>query len=165
MEIKKVVLDLATGEILDELHDGDSIRRKSQDDYYNKKKKLICMEDNGNFVKIFNKIISTLGEEELTANEYKICLRLLEFIEYESGILKYSNNGRELNTKDIADITGLCYKSVSRAMQTLVNKKIYGVHKTGKENCYTVNPFIFMKGKYVNKTLYDFYKKSKWATI
>ena len=80
-------------------------------------------------------------------------------------ILKYANTGKQLNSQDISDITGICYKGVVRAMQTLVTKKIYGVHKTGKENCYTVNPFIFMKGKYINKTLYNFYKKSKWAKL
>lgn len=165
MKAKMVVMDLSTGEIVDELKEGDSIRRKSQDDYYNKRKKLICMEDNGNFVKLFNKIISTLGTEEMTANEYKVCLRLLEYIEYESGILKYPNNGKIIKTSDIMKITGLSKSTVIRVMKTLVSKRIYGVHKTGKENCYTVNPFIFMKGKYVNKTLYDFYKKSKWATI
>ena len=161
----KVVVETETGEILDEIKEGDRIRRKSQDDYCKGKGELIDMTDNGNFIKIFNKTMAMLGGEGLTANEYQICLQLLNYIEYESGILKYANTGKQLNSQDISDITGICYKGVVRAMQTLVSKKIYGVHKTGKENCYTVNPFIFMKGKYINKTLYNFYKKSKWAKL
>ena len=161
----KAVVDTETGEFLDEIKEGDRIRRKSQDDYYKRKNELIDMVDNGNFIKIFNKTMAMLGGENLTANEYQICLQLLNYIEYESGIIKYANTGKQLNSQDISDITGICYKGVVRAMQTLVSKKIYGVHKTGKENCYTVNPFIFMKGRYINKTLYDFYKKSKWAKL
>lgn len=161
----KAVVDTETGEILDEIKEGDRIRRKSQDDYCKGKGELIDMAENGNFIKIFNKTMAMLGGEELTANEYQICLQLLNYIEYESGILKYANTGKQLNSQDISDITGICYKGVVRAMQTLVSKKIYGVHKTGKENCYTVNPFIFMKGRYINKTLYNFYKKSKWAKL
>lgn len=161
----KVILDTETGEILDELKNGDRIRRKSQDEYCKNKEELIDMNDNGSFIKLFNKTMAMLGNEKLTANEYLVCLRLLDYIEYESGILKYSNNGRALKLTDIESITKLSKSTVIRAMQTLVSKKIYGVHKTGKENCYTVNPFIFMKGRYVNKTLYNFYKKSKWAKM
>lgn len=161
----KVILDTETGEILDELKNGDRIRRKSQDEYCKNKEELIDMNDNGSFIKLFNKTMAMLGNEKLTANEYLVCLRLLDYIEYESGILKYANNGRALKLTDIEGITKLSKSTVIRAMQTLVSKKIYGVHKTGKENCYTVNPFIFMKGRYVNKTLYNFYKKSKWAKM
>lgn len=161
----KVILDTETGEILDELKNGDRIRRKSQDEYCKNKEELIDMNDNGSFIKLFNKTMAMLGNEKLTANEYLVCLRLLDYIEYESGILKYANNGRALKLTDIESITKLSKSTVIRAMQTLVSKKIYGVHKTGKENCYTVNPFIFMKGRYVNKTLYNFYKKSKWAKM
>ena len=161
----KVILDTNTGEIIDEIKEGDRIRRKSQDDFCGKKGELIDMNDNGNFVKIFNKTMALLGSEKLTANEYLVCLRLLDYIEYESGILKFGNNGRPLKLADIEDITGLSKSTTIRVMQTLVDRRIYGVHKTGKENCYTVNPFIFMKGRYINKTLYNFYKKSKWAKI
>ena len=91
MESKKVILDLATGEIIDEIKDGESIRRKSQDDYCDKRKNLINMDDNGNFIKLFNKILVELGNERMNANEYKVCLQLLGYIEYESGILKYPN--------------------------------------------------------------------------
>ena len=161
----KVILDTSTGEIIDEIKEGDRIRRKSQDDYCKRENDLIDMNENGNFVKIFNKTMAMLGSENLTANEYLVCLRLLNYIEYESGILKFGNTGRALKLADIEEITGLSKSTTIRAMQTLVEKKIYGVHKTGKENCYTVNPFIFMKGRYINKTLYNFYKKSKWAKI
>lgn len=162
---KMVILELETGEIIDELNEGDIIRKKTQLEYSNNKKKLIDMDNNGNFIKVFNRILSEIGSENMTANEYKVCLRLLEYIEYESGILKYPNTGKPLSLADIGKITGMSKSTTIRIMKTLAGKRIYGVHKTGKENCYTVNPFIFMKGKYVNKTLYDFYKNSKWAKI
>lgn len=162
---KRYILNSTTGEIEYEMQPGDKIRTVTQDKFYQNKQKLIEMNIDKEFIKLYNKTMSSLGNENLSANEYKICFMLLDYIEYESGILKYSNNGKMLNNNDISDITGICRKGVTRAMQTLVSKGIYGVHKTGKENCYTVNPFIFMKGRYVNKTLYDFYKKSKWAKL
>ena len=87
----KVILDTETGEIIDEIKEGDRIRRKEQDQYYKDKVELINMDSNGEFVKLFNKTMAELGREELTANEYNICLQLLNYIEYESGILTPSD--------------------------------------------------------------------------
>lgn len=162
---KRVILELETGEIVGEINQGDRIIKSGQYEYYRKSKDLIELNKNKEFTKLYNDTISILGEEEMTAAEYRVCLTLLKYINYVSGILRYENNGENLNLTDISKITQLSRSTVSRAMKGLISKRIYGVHKTGKENCYTVNPFIFMKGKYVNKTLYDFYKNSKWAKI
>lgn len=159
------IINKETGEIEDEIYEGDRIRRASQDRYYKNLEDVIELNKDKTFIKMYNDTISVLGQEDMSLAEYKVCFTLLKYINYGSGILRYENNGRELNLTDIVRITRLSRTTVSRALKGLIEKKIYGVHKTGKENCYTVNPFIFMKGRYVNKTLYDFYKKSKWAKI
>lgn len=164
-----IIVDQETGKEIDKIRPGDRIRRKEQDDYYKKTLKneadVIELNKDKNFVKMYNDTMAILGQEDMTLSEYKICFTLLKYIGYDNGILRFENNGRFLNLTDIERITRLSKSTTIRGMQGLISKKIYGVHKTGKENCYTVNPFIFMKGKYVNKTLYDFYKKSKWAKI
>lgn len=165
MKKKRYVINSETGEIETELLPGDSIRRASQDIYYKNMGDMLELNANKEFIKIYNDTMAVLGQEEMSTAEYKVCFMLLKYINYGSGILRFDNNGRELNLTDISRITRLSRSTVSRAMKGLVSKKIYGMHKTGKENCYTVNPFIFMKGRYVNKTLYDFYKKSKWAKL
>lgn len=162
---KRYVVNSVTGEIEDELLPGDKIRRMSQDNYYKGMEEMFELNKDKAFVKLYNDTMAILGQEKMTLAEYRVCFMLLKYINYGSGVLRYENNGRELNLTDIEKITGLSRSTVSRAMKGLISKRIYGVHKTGKENCYTVNPFIFMKGKYVNKTLYDFFKKSKWAKL
>lgn len=159
----KFIYDTDTESVIDELHEGDRIRRKNQDDYFKEDLDLIEINVGKDFVKMFNDTMSMLGEEDMSLSEYKICFTMLRYIGYESGILRYENNGRPLNLTDIERITRLSKSSVIRGMKGLVSRKIFGIHKTGKENVYTVNPFIFMKGKKINKTLYQLFKKSKWA--
>lgn len=162
--MKGIIINKETGEIVDELNEGDRIRKKAQDDYYNSQKDLIEINKEEDFVKVFGRTMTMLMEEEdLTLNELKICLSMISYIGYESGLLRYENNGRLLKLKDIETITKLPKISVVKAMNNLVSKKIYGVHRTGRQNAYTVNPFIFMKGRYINKTLYNLYKNTKWA--
>ena len=162
---KRYIVNITTGEIEGELEEGDRIRKASQDRFYKEMADMIELNRNKEFTKIFNDTMALLGQEKMSSAEYKVCFMLLRYINYGSGILRFENNGRELNLTDIERITQLSRSTASRAMKGLISKKIYGMHKTGKENCYTVNPFIFMKGRYVNKTLYDFYKKSKWAKL
>lgn len=160
----RAIIDMETGEIVDELKAGDRIRRSTQDEYFCKKTQLIELNKDEDFVKMFTEaIVRLIQEEDLTNTELKLCLFMGKYIGYESGLLRYENNGKLLNLNDIVNITGMSKRSVINGMQGLVSKKVFGVHKTGKENAYTVNPFIFMKGRYVNKTLYNLYKNTKWA--
>ena len=160
----KAIIDTETGEIIDELKGGDRIRREAQDNYCKNKSELIEINQDEDFVKMFTEaIVRLMQEEDLTHTELKLCLYMSKYIGYETGLLRYENNGKSLNLNDIVKITGISKRSVVAGMQGLISKKVFGVHRTGKENTYTVNPFIFMKGRHVNKTLYNLYKKTKWA--
>ena len=55
--------------------------------------------------------------------------------------------------------------SVYNSIERLVGKKILHKGITGKEYQLFMNPFIFMKGIRVNKTLYSMFKKSKWNKV
>lgn len=144
-----------------ELYQGDRILRKKSIDYLNNN---IELNKDEQFIKLYVKAIDILAEQELNGNEYKMCIKLLQYIRYDSGILAY-NNGNSLTTDDIVKITKLARTTVWRVLKTLQDKQILGKHKTGKENCFTVNPYIFMRGMKINKTLHQFYKKSRWAKL
>lgn len=144
-----------------ELYEGDKILRKNSSDYLNN---IIKLNENEQFIKIYVRAIDALVEQDLNGNEYKICIKLLQYIRYETGILTYSN-GTMISTDDIVKITGLARTTVWRVLNNLINKKIFGKHKTGKTTCYTVNPYIFMRGLKINKTLHAMYKDSKWAKL
>jgi hypothetical protein len=72
-------------------------------------------------------------------------------------------NGFPLDLFDIAEITNLHHKTISKVMIGLVNKKVFYKGRTGiKNSCqFFANPFIFSKGKYINKTLYAMFKDYK----
>jgi hypothetical protein len=53
--------------------------------------------------------------------------------------------------------------TVDKLLDSLNKKQVIGKHKTGRTVCFTVNPFIFMKGNRVNKTLAKFFENSRWA--
>jgi hypothetical protein len=108
------------------------------------------------FIKIFpdelNKIAFNLtGAETLTL------IRLLGFIDYESGMLKKPDKSPLLTT-DIIKITGFSKVTVIDIMENMVLKRIYSRNKVGRTYQYFANPYIFFKGKYINKTLIDMFK-------
>lgn len=109
------------------------------------------------FIKIFpdelNKIAFNLtGAETLTL------IRLLGFIDYESGMLKKPDKS-PLITTDIIKITGFSKVTVIDIMENMVLKRIYSRNKVGRTYQYFANPYIFFKGKYINKTLIDMFKE------
>lgn len=110
------------------------------------------------FVKIFpdelNKIAFGLtGAETLTL------IRLISYIDYESGMLKIDK--RPLLTKDIIEVTRFSKVTISDIMNSLVLKRILARNKVGRTYQYFANPYIFFKGKFINKTLLEMFKDYK----
>ena len=67
--------------------------------------------------------------------------------------------------KDIITLKKKKKKTVYNSIEKLVGKKILHKGTTGKEYQLFMNPFIFMKGTKINKTLYSMFRKSKWNNI
>ena len=56
----KFIYDTDKESVIDELHEGDRIRRKSQDDYFKEDLDLIEINVGKDFVKMFNDTMSML---------------------------------------------------------------------------------------------------------
>ncbi len=148
------------GEIENILHEGDSIRitRSNTKEYLNSTIEINRDED---FVKVYTKAMFGISRC-LSGTESTFVNYLLQYIQYQTGILTLSN-GRTLSRTYIAQETEFDVKTVDKIMNSLIKKQILGKHKTGRTVCFLVNPFIFMKGNRVNKTLVKLFENSRWA--
>lgn len=117
------------------------------------------------YVKFFLKSASVLAREKMSSTAMSVCLEMLQYIRYDTGYLAYEN-GIKLTLEDIkSKCKFISYVSVIRAIDELVDKKIFARVKTGKENNYLVNPYVFMRGARVNKTLSKTFEASRWARL
>lgn len=155
---ERLIID--QGEIVGIIHDGDRIIRKASLKHLAKQSELIEFLPNTNYVKIYIDPLKEL-KRALTGAEMLFIVSILEFISYETGILQY-HNGRVLTRKTISEITGSDIKTVDRLINSLVKKEVLGKHRTGKTVCFTVNPYLFCKGRMVSRTLMKLYEKSRW---
>ena len=148
------------GAIIDSVFDGDKLRitRKSSDDYINRTTELNKDEQ---YVKVY---ISNWKDvtRRLDSTVVQFLLMLLPYIGYEDGILQYPN-GRILTRNAVISESGMSKNTVNKCLLVLQTEQIIGKHKTGRRSCFTVNPYIFMKGRRVNKTLKKLFEKSRWA--
>lgn len=148
------------GEFAGNMYQGDKLVRKKTTDYL--KDTVEIMKEN-DFVKGYTKSLLYLGKR-LSTSEMNMVFYFLQYISYESGALKHPN-GKLLTRSFIASDLKLSERSVDRALQGLKTKKVISHNYIGKEVQYFVNPWIFMKGKRINKTLYDMFKNSEWAKL
>jgi len=117
------------------------------------------------YVKFFLKSASVLAREKMSSTAMSVCLEMLQYIRYDTGYLAFEN-GIKLTLDDIKrKCDFISMTSVIRAVDELVDKKIFAKVKTGKENNYLVNPYVFMRGARVNKTLSKTFENSKWARL
>lgn len=145
-----------------ELNEGDRIVRKKSIEYLKNTDELQKTEM---YVKFFLKSASVLAREKMSSTAMSVCLEMLQYIRYDTGYLAYEN-GIKLTLEDIKNKCNfISSASVVRAIDELVDKKIFARVKTGKENNYLVNPYIFMRGARVNKTLSKTFETSRWARL
>lgn len=157
---KNLIMDVETGEIIGELNEGDRIIRGKST---LKLQTTIGVNSDTEFIKLYKNSIKMLANEcDLTKEEYRLCLNLLDYIRYESGVVAYEN-GKLLTRDDMQRLFNIKERTLDRAIDGLTENKIIAKVKCGKEINFLVNPYIFMRGTRINKTLYDIFKKSKWC--
>lgn len=145
-----------------ELNEGDRVLRKKSIDFLKNTDEIQKTEM---YVKFFLKSASVLAREKLSSTEMSVCLELLQYVRYDTGYLAYEN-GSKLTLDDIKRRCDfISNTSIVRAIDELVDKKILAKVRTGKENNYLVNPYIFMRGARVNKTLSKTFENTKWAKL
>ena len=135
--------------------------------------KIIVYDDN----KICNKVEILKGESftkvfdismfelsrVLTGTEMLFVMYLSRFIEYESGKLSYSN-GKSVNKYVLGKHLSKSIRSIEMLLKSLEEKQVIHKCKQGSIK-YFVNPFLFMKGRKINKTLCEMFCNTKWCKL
>lgn len=154
------MMDYETGSDAGELYEGDRIIRKQSIDYLQSTTEILPNEP---YAKAFLKPMFQIAKT-LKGTELQMVYFLLPYLSYESGMLKHPN-GQPLHRNYIAEKTELSLSSVDRILQKLKENRIISRNVTGNEVQYFMNPWLFMRGKRINKTLYEMFKNSEWAKV
>lgn len=98
---------------------------------------------------MYQKAISTIADEKLTYEEYRVFLKLLSKVDFD--------NYLTINQTEIANELSMQRSNVARAIKGLKERNIIveGL-PAGKFKTYRLNPFIAHKGKNRNNTILDF---------
>ena len=164
------VIDGETGEIRDRFYQGDEVRikRKEQVEYYQKSKKEIEKDKVYNFGQdrkfsmLSEYAAKQLADEKLTAAEYRVLLLMISHTHYKSGLIAYGNN--QFITKEwITKKLGISAKTTDYAVKTLIDRGIIAQNTTNHKTKYFFNPYIQYKGRWINKTLYEMFRNTRWA--
>lgn len=111
------------------------------------------------YTKVFSDTMRIVGKE-LTPTECKVIMLLMSYIRYDSGMLA-TLKGNPITNDDIVKMVDMSLRTVSDVMTGLVTKKIFAKTRVGVCNQYFANPYIFLRGNYINKTLKAMFKNYK----
>lgn len=157
---KYSVIDVESGELINVMYQGDRIRREEQDHFTINKTQLNPKEE---FIKVFVKPLLKLSTM-LTNPEAWFVTYLLKYLDYTSGVLK-REDGSCVTIEDIMDESGLKSSHTYNIIRSLCKKGIIAKCKTQDQIYFAMNPYIFMKGRYVSNTLIDIFKNTQWVDI
>lgn len=109
--------------------------------------------------------------KELTPTEITMVMGLVRFVSYTDCCLRLDGRGELMDANDIARELGIEKRKTYRLLSSLEKKGVIGYHVTGSilerykgklRKVYTVNPFIYSRGRKVNASVYEYYRKSGW---
>jgi hypothetical protein len=115
----------------------------------------VVWQPENDFVKIYPDALNRISFR-LSGAEAMTLMRLVPFIDYQSGMLKKEK--RPLITKDVIEMTGYSKVTVIGIMDKLVSERILAKTRVGRTFEFFANPYIFFKGKFINNTLIDMFK-------
>ena len=163
------VFNPITGEQLKDFNRAtQEITSRKQAEYYIKHKKEIEEEkvydfgQSGNFTMLNQFAARQLSKEKLTGADYKIIFLMISNTNYKSGLITKGNN-HDVDEKWIADNLDIDLKTVERAFKKFTKGGIIYKGTTNEKVQYFFNPYIQYKGAWINKTLYEMFKGTKWA--
>lgn len=152
------------GNIIDVIYEGDRVKvtRGTSLEYLRKQEEKVKVPKGEAFVKIFNSAFPQLSSCGLGATESRVFFYLLENIRYDSNVSKYGD-GTLITREALSQDLGLPISNVHRAVTNLCQKGLIAITKINVGKVFIVNPFVAMRGKTIDKTTYDLFKKTKWA--
>jgi len=151
----RMVIDDDTGEVTNRLGPGDRIFKKNSLEYLSQFQEW----------KIENFYKGHTGEmrkwmKELSINEKAFLFAVATYIGYDDCCLKL-DNGKEMSTDDLVNLTGLCKTVLYETISSLIKKDIIYKGKNSKSRQYFINPWLFCKGNRINKVLKTMFKNYK----
>lgn len=166
----KIVIDPETGEIVDYIKPGDRIVKKKQLEYYNnnaeqiEKDKIYEFGQSGRFTMLNEYAAQQLAKEKLTGSDYQIVLLMMSNTNYKTGLITKGNN-QPITPEWVADKLKISIKTADRCFDKLRDRGIIAQSITNYKTRYYFNPYIQYKGRWIERTLYDMFKDTKWAGL
>lgn len=176
-DAKAILVDCVTGEVIDTAYEGDKAKITHSDAELKKKEFLEKYNPEFNkgesFVKLFDRTLSVL-RKNLKPAEFIFAVSLSEYVSFTDSILRKGahGNGKFLTMEDLSREMDIDYNVVRRIMPVLVSKGIVCKFETGcvenpklKVKGYVANPWIFMRGVVMDRTIIGLFEKSNWREL
>ena len=157
--MSKIVVETETGEVLTEINPGDRIVRSNSAEAL---KDLESAPKGETFTKLYHKVVPKLAQCKLSSAEWAIFLYLGTNLRYVSNVSKY-RNGQLITRDNLQRDLKLPEITVKRSILRLIREGLIVEAKTIEGKVFVVNPFVLSVGDKVSKTVYDLFRKSKWA--
>lgn len=151
------VVDSKTGEVMTENTVYTKINETVKVIEVKNKPNSVLWGEGRPFVKVFIDYMPQLALR-LSGGALAIVLRLTEYINYDSGLVTKHSGGSPLTNNDIQTIMWYSNKTIVKLMGELVDKKVFFRGRTGHCYQYYANPYLFTRGKTINKTLKSMFK-------
>lgn len=129
--------------------DGDRVKvtRKESIDHLKNRKRWNDQLFTKGYINELRKVLPTLEPREKA-----FLMSIQPYISYFDCHLQYSN-GKDIAIKNLVAITGYSRKTVIAILGSLVEKDILYRGKNSKNYQWFVNPWLFSRGKEINKVL------------
>lgn len=165
VHIGQVVSD--DGVILHDIYEGDRYISKEQTEYI--QNNYLNFKKGAAFTKVLIDA-DLLLFKKLTIREYAIASILKSFIDYQDGYLKY--NKKIVDIKTLSEILEENYDTFRKTITSLEKKGVLSKQEIQSDTyanktkiCIVLNPYIFFRGKDVNKWIADLFKNTEWAKL
>jgi hypothetical protein len=155
----RVVIDTETGQIVNELRDGDRIVHATSIEAF---REFESAPKGETFTKLYHKVIPLIVDCGLSASELILFMHLAVNLRYLSNVAKYPN-GRLITRDNLQNDLKISESTVKRSIYRLIKLGLIAEASTVEGKVFIVNPFIVTVGDKINKTVYDLFRKSKWA--
>lgn len=169
------MVNVETREIIDTFKEGDSYKKSTPEDY--DRTHVMNFNNGQSFVKLYDEVLVHL-RKNLTPSEFTFTISLATYVSYDDCILRKTSRGNSnpVTLQDLAKDMELDISTVRKRLAKLKKKGVIGEHETGSinpafkingevEKVYTCNPYIFIRGKDINKTVVTFYNQSGWKDL
>ena len=157
--MSKLVVETETGAVLTEINPGDRIVRSNSAEAL---KDLESAPEGETFTKLYHKVVPKLAQCKLSSAEWAIFLYLGTNLRYVSNVVKY-RNGNMITRESLQRDLKLSEITVKRSVLRLIKEGLIVEARTIEGKVFVVNPFVLSVGDRINKTVYDLFRKSKWA--